>query len=62
MNILKSREECDHVQFVITEKAGPKKSNVPHIDEIHTFSLGKFLYSFYVKYTFLLFAKIKKYF
>ncbi|KAG5889162.1 hypothetical protein JTB14_038186 [Gonioctena quinquepunctata] len=39
VEVLKSKEECDHVQFLITEKSGPGKSQLPEIDEIETLSL-----------------------
>jgi hypothetical protein len=40
VDILKTKEECDHVQFLITETAGPGKVQHPEIDEIQTLSLG----------------------
>ncbi|XP_066257080.1 guanylate cyclase soluble subunit beta-1 isoform X2 [Euwallacea similis] len=39
IEILKTKEECDHVQFLITEKAGPNRQLPPQIDEIETLSL-----------------------
>ncbi|CAH1370346.1 unnamed protein product [Tenebrio molitor] len=39
VDILKTKEECDHVQFLITETAGPGKVQHPEIDEIQTLSL-----------------------
>ncbi|KAH1027169.1 hypothetical protein HUJ05_000729 [Dendroctonus ponderosae] len=39
IEILKTKEECDHVQFLITEKSGPQRPLAPQIDEIETLSL-----------------------
>ncbi|CAG9762829.1 unnamed protein product [Ceutorhynchus assimilis] len=39
IEILKTKEECDHVQFLITEKSGPERPLLPKIDEIETLSL-----------------------
>ncbi|XP_065159270.1 guanylate cyclase soluble subunit beta-1 [Atheta coriaria] len=39
VEILKTKEECDHVQFLITETSGPGKQQLPEIDEIETLSL-----------------------
>ncbi|XP_060531204.1 guanylate cyclase soluble subunit beta-1 isoform X2 [Cylas formicarius] len=39
IEILKTKEECDHVQFLITEKSGPERPALPQIDEIETLSL-----------------------
>lgn len=36
-----TKEECDHVQFLITEKSGPNRVQLPEIDDIETLSLGK---------------------
>lgn len=40
VQILKTKEECDHVQFLITETYSPPKAQPPDIDEIETLSLG----------------------
>lgn len=40
VKILKTKADCDHVQFLITE-TGPGKQQQPEIDEIVTLSLGK---------------------
>lgn len=40
IEILKTKEECDHVQFLITETSGPSKNTMPEIEEIETLSLG----------------------
>lgn len=50
VEIVKTKDECDHVQFLITERSG--SSNVQHqqVAEIETLSLGKrkfFKRSFY---------------
>lgn len=42
VDILKTKEECDHVQFLITEKSGPRRQQLPEIDEIETLSLGTY--------------------
>nr|BAK23251.1 soluble guanylyl cyclase beta-1 subunit [Gryllus bimaculatus] len=39
VEILRTKAECDHVQFLITERAGPAKQPVPQYDEIETLSL-----------------------
>ncbi|CAG9858572.1 unnamed protein product [Phyllotreta striolata] len=39
IEVIKTKEEADHVQFLITEKSGPRKSQLPEIDEIETLSL-----------------------
>nr|CAH7729711.1 unnamed protein product [Callosobruchus chinensis] len=39
VEIYKTKEECDHVQFLITEKSGPRQPMLPEIDEIETLSL-----------------------
>ncbi|XP_017775635.1 PREDICTED: guanylate cyclase soluble subunit beta-1-like [Nicrophorus vespilloides] len=39
VEILKTKEECDHVQFLITERSGPRKQELPEIDELETLSL-----------------------
>lgn len=40
VEILKSKKECDHVQFLITETSNSGKVSVPEIAEIETLSLG----------------------
>ncbi|KAF2899020.1 hypothetical protein ILUMI_07156 [Ignelater luminosus] len=40
VEILKTKDDCDHVQFLITETSGPRKSQLPEIDEIETLSLA----------------------
>lgn len=42
MEILKTKEECDHVQFLITETSNPGRVSVPEIAEIETLSLGTY--------------------
>ncbi|CAH1174092.1 unnamed protein product [Phaedon cochleariae] len=39
VEIIKTKEECDHVQFLITETSGPKKSQLSETVEIETLSL-----------------------
>lgn len=46
VKILKTKEECDHVQFLITETSGPAKIQHPAIEEIETLSLGWFSFYF----------------
>lgn len=46
VEILKTKEECNHVQFLITEASGPGKVQNAEIDEIQTLSLGKSLLKF----------------
>ena len=41
VEILKSRKECDHVQFLITEQSGCRKVSRPEIAEIETLSIGE---------------------
>lgn len=40
IEILKTKEECDHVQFLITEKSAPERVQLPEIEELETLSLG----------------------
>lgn len=42
VEILKTKEECDHVQFLITETSNPGRVSVPEIAEIETLSLGTY--------------------
>ncbi|XP_076274489.1 guanylate cyclase soluble subunit beta-1-like [Rhynchophorus ferrugineus] len=39
IEILKTKEESDHVQFLITEKSGPERPLLPQLEEIETLSL-----------------------
>jgi guanylate cyclase soluble subunit beta len=41
VKILKTKEECDHVQFLITELSGPGKASRPETAQIETLSIGK---------------------
>lgn len=41
VDILKTKAECDHVQFLITEKSNHGRIAPPAIEEIETLSLGK---------------------
>lgn len=40
VKILKTKEECDHVQFLITELSGPGKASRPEAEQIETLSIG----------------------
>lgn len=40
IDILRTKEDCDHVQFLITETSAPTRIPVPEIAEIDTLSLG----------------------
>ncbi|XP_077294951.1 guanylate cyclase soluble subunit beta-1-like [Arctopsyche grandis] len=39
IKILKTKDECDHVQFLITEKSAPNRVAAPEIEAIETLSL-----------------------
>ncbi|XP_056630757.1 guanylate cyclase soluble subunit beta-1 isoform X1 [Diorhabda carinulata] len=39
VEVIQTKDESDHVQFLITEKFAPKKSQLKEIDEIETLSL-----------------------
>ncbi|CAH0560349.1 unnamed protein product, partial [Brassicogethes aeneus] len=39
VQIIRTKADCDHVQFLITETNGPQKKQLPDIDEIETLSL-----------------------
>lgn len=54
MEILKTKEECDHVQFLITEQCGPGRVSQPEIEEIDTLSLGN-IYNHYIGLKILVF-------
>lgn len=41
MDIFKTKEECDHIQFLITEKSNSGRIAPPAFEEIETLSLGK---------------------
>ncbi|KAJ8979491.1 hypothetical protein NQ317_000367 [Molorchus minor] len=41
MSIIKTRKNCDHVQFLITEKTSEGKAHIPQFDQIKTLSLGQ---------------------
>lgn len=41
VEVLKTKEECDHVQFLITETSNSGRVSAPEIAEIETLSLGK---------------------
>ncbi|XP_019869558.1 guanylate cyclase soluble subunit beta-1 [Aethina tumida] len=39
VQIIRTKEDCDHIQFLITETNAPEKIHLPDIDEIETLSL-----------------------
>lgn len=41
MQIVKTKSECDHVQFLITDTSGPGVVSNPMIAELETLSVGK---------------------
>lgn len=41
VQIFKTKDDSDHVQFLIIEKSAPNKQQLPEIAEIETLSLGK---------------------
>lgn len=41
VEILKTKEECDHVQFLITETSTSGRVSAPEMTEIETLSLGE---------------------
>lgn len=45
VEMLKSKDECDHVQFLITETSTTGRVCAPEIAEIETLSLGKIVVS-----------------
>lgn len=53
MQILKTKNECDHVQFLITEQSGPGVVPKPMIADLECLSLGKF----YFLSTYTIFSK-----
>ena len=40
VEILKTKEECDHIQFLITQLSGPGKASRPEADQVQTLSIG----------------------
>ncbi|KAI4463951.1 guanylate cyclase soluble subunit beta-2 [Holotrichia oblita] len=44
VQILKTKNDVDHIQFLITEKSAPEKQQLPEIAEIETLSLGEGLF------------------
>jgi hypothetical protein len=40
VEILKTKEESDHVQFLITELSGPGKASRPEATQVETLSIG----------------------
>lgn len=41
MDILKTKDECDHVQFLITDSSGPGVVPKPIFADLETLSVGK---------------------
>lgn len=41
MQIVKTKSECDHVQFLITDTSGPGVVSNPMITELETLSVGE---------------------
>lgn len=41
MQIVKTKNECDHVQFLITDASGPGVVTNPMIAELETLSVGE---------------------
>lgn len=41
MEIVKTKSECDHVQFLITDTSGPGVVSNPMIAELETLSVGE---------------------
>lgn len=41
MQIVKTKSECDHVQFLITDTSGPGVVSNPMIAELETLSVGE---------------------
>jgi hypothetical protein len=40
VEILKTKEECDHIQFLITQLSGPGKASRPEVAQVQTLSIG----------------------
>lgn len=40
VEILKTKEECDHIQFLITQLSGPGKASRPETAQVQTLSIG----------------------
>lgn len=45
MQIVKTKSECDHVQFLITDTSGPGAVSNPMIAELETLSVGEYFFS-----------------
>lgn len=49
MQILKTKDECDHVQFLITDSSAPGATTKPITAELETLSVGKvFEWNYYI--------------
>jgi hypothetical protein len=40
VEILKTKEDCDHIQFLITQLSGPGKASRPEAAQVQTLSIG----------------------
>jgi hypothetical protein len=40
VEILKKKEDCDHIQFLITQLSGPGKASRPEAAQVQTLSIG----------------------
>jgi len=49
MQIVKTKSECDHVQFLITDTSGPGVVSNPMIAELETLSVGKWYITVSIK-------------
>lgn len=48
VEILKTKEECDHIQFLITQLSGPGKASRPEVAQVQTLSIGN-LQQYFIK-------------
>lgn len=49
VEILKTKEDCDHVQFLITQLSGPGKASLPEAAQVQTLSIGN-LQQYFIKH------------
>jgi hypothetical protein len=40
VEVLKTKEDCDHIQFLITQLSGPGKASRPEAAQVQTLSIG----------------------
>jgi hypothetical protein len=52
VEILKTKEECDHIQFLITQLSGPGKASRPEAAQVQTLSIGN-LQQYFMKFMFM---------